>query len=345
MATTRDVARLAKVSAGTVSRVLNHSENVNEDLRRRVRAAAAQLGYAPPARRGEPPAVSTIGFLLSNAYLRGRDDLMAPFWSQILHGAELEASQCGIQLHYRTISPDTAEVGRSLGSADLDAVLLVGSATDEVLEAVMSLRVPTALIDFKSQHYATDSVLSDGLDGARVAVEHLVAHGHRRIAFVGGPMTTPEAGIQAVPALQHRYLGYRMALAAADVPFDPALVASCDLQPDSVAEATGALLNRASFTAMFCANDPTAVGAMRVLARAGIRVPHDVSVVGFDDDIALHSIPALTTMRVPKSAMGRVGVRRLLTRARNPAELPYTITLPVDLVQRDSVARCAEDAR
>lgn len=338
MATTRDVARLAKVSAGTVSRVLNHSDNVNEDLRRRVRDAAAKLGYAPPTRRSEPATVSTIGFLLSNAYLRGRDDLMAPFWAQILHGAELEASRSGIQLHYRTISADTAEVRRSLGSAGLDAVLLVGSATDDVLEAVIGLRVPTALIDFKSQHFATDSVLSDGLDGARVAVEHLVAHGHRRIAFVGGPMTDPEAGILAVPALQHRYLGYRIALGAAGIPFDRALVAPCDLQPDSVAEATGALLDRTPFTAMFCANDPTAVGAMRVLSRAGVRVPHDVSVVGFDDDVASHSIPALTTMRVPKSAMGRIGVRRLLARVKNPTELPLTITLPVDLVQRDSVA-------
>lgn len=338
MATTRDVARLAQVSAGTVSRVLNHSDNVNEDLRRRVRAAATQLGYAPPTRRGEPTTVSTIGFLLSNAYLRGRDDLMAPFWAQILHGAELEASRSDLRLHYRTISADTAEVGRSLGSAGLDAVLLVGSATDEVLAAVIGLQVPTALIDFKSQHYATDAVLSDGLDGARVAVEHLVAHGHRRIAFVGGPMADPETGILAVPALQHRYLGYRMALGAAGLPFDPALVAPCDLQPDSVAEATGALLGRTPFTAMFCANDPTAVSAMRVLNRAGVRVPHDVSVVGFDDDVASHSIPALTTMRVPKSAMGRIGVRRLLARVRNPTELPLTITLPVELVPRDSVA-------
>ncbi|MBL7253117.1 LacI family DNA-binding transcriptional regulator [Paractinoplanes lichenicola] len=331
MATIRDVARLAKVSAGTVSRVLNHSDNVNEDLRRRVRAAAAELAYTPPA-RGDSTVVSTIGFLLASAYLPAQDDLMNPFWRQVLRGAEREAARCGIRLRYRTLNADTA-------SAGLDAVLLVGSATDELLGAVVGLRIPTVLIDFKSRHYATDSILSDGLDGARVAVEHLLANGHRRIAFVGGPMTSPEAGIQAVPALQHRYLGYRMALAAAGIAFDPALIAPCHLRPDDVTAATGALLSRTTCTAMFCANDQTAAGAIRVLNSAGMRVPQDVSVIGFDDEIAPHTTPPLTTMRVAQAAMGRIGVRRLLARAKNPGEPPFTITLPVDLVERASVVR------
>ncbi|WP_093713305.1 LacI family DNA-binding transcriptional regulator [Actinacidiphila alni] len=344
MATTRDVARLAMVSAGTVSRVLNHSDNVDEALRERVRKAADQLGYRLPPRRNSAADVRSIGFLLSNAYLRNREDLMTPFWARILHGAEEEAARHAVALHYRTIGPDRAEVRRNLRSAGLDAVMLVGSATEDVLEAVLALDVPTALVDFTSQHHALPAVLSDGLDGGQVAVEHLLARGHRRIAFVGGPMSDPEAGIRSVPALQHRYLGYRIALAAAGVRLDPALVAACDLQPEGVTEATEALLERTDFTAMFCANDQTAVAAMRVLGRRGVRVPQDVSVIGFDDDLAAHSIPALTTMSVPKEAMGRLGVRRLLHAPDGPDEQPYTITLPVELVARDSVADRTEDS-
>lgn len=332
------------VSAGTVSRVLNHSENVDEALRERVRKAADQLGYRLPPRRNSVADVRSVGFLLANAYLRGREDLMTPFWARVLHGAEEEVARHDVALHYRTIGPDRAEVARSLRSAGLDAVLLVGSATEDVLEAVLSLDVPTALVDFKSQHHALPAVLSDGLDGGQVAVEHLLARGHRRIAFVGGPMTDHEAGIRSVPALQHRYLGYRIALAAAGIPLDPALVAACDLQPEGVTEATEALLERTGFTAMFCANDQTAVAAMRVLGRHGVRVPEDVSVIGYDDDLAEHSIPALTTMSVPKEAMGRLGVRMLLHPQTTRDEKPYTVTLPVELIVRDSVADHREDA-
>jgi len=338
VATTREVARRAQVSVGTVSRVLNRSENVDSALRERVHRAAVELGYQLPSRR---PAVrtrvTTVGFLLSNAYLRGRDDLMTPFWAQILHGAEEEAGLNDAAVHYRSIGADPRDVRRVLRMAGLDAVLLVGSATDDVLEAVLALEVPTALVDFKSQHHAVDSVLSDGLDGARLAVEHLLSHGHRRIAFVGGPMDNAEAGIQSVPAVQHRYLGYRTTLAAAGISFDPELVAPCDLQAENVAAATEALLERTDFTAMFCANDQTALAAMRVLVARGVSVPEEVSVVGYDDEIAIHSIPSLTTMHVPKERMGRIGIRQILTQDDHRTEGPLTITIPVTLVQRDSV--------
>jgi LacI family transcriptional regulator len=339
MATTRDVARLAQVSAGTVSRVLNQTKNVDSGLQERVRRAASELGYTVPVRRRRSAsALGSVGFLLSNAYLRGRSELMTPFWAQILHGAEEEAARQDMALHYRTIGSNAGDVRRGLRSAGLDAILLVGSATEEVLEAVLSVGVPTALIDFKSEHHALDAVLSDGLDGARIAVEHLVAFGHRRIAFVGGPMDDPEAGILSVPALQHRYLGYRIALAVAGIPFDADLIAPCDLQPDGVAAAVDALVGRRDVSAMFCANDQTAVSAMRALHRRGLSVPGDISVVGYDDDVAAHSIPSLTTMHVPKESMGRIGVQRLLAKTSTPMELPLTITVPVHLVERDSAA-------
>jgi LacI family transcriptional regulator len=346
MTTTRDVASAARVSLGTVSRVLNRSDNVDPDLRDRVLRAIDELGYRPPRRRQTPAATTkTVGFVLSNAYLQGRRDLMTPFWAQILHGAEEEAARHNVALHYRSIGADPKEVRRSLRLSGLDAVLLVGSATDEVLEAVLALDVPTALVDFKSQHHPLDCVLSDGLDGARLAVEHLLAHGHRRIAYVGGPMDDPESGVQTVPTLQHRYLGYRLTLASAGISLDPDLIAACDLQPEGVAAATNALLDRTEFTAMFCANDQTAVAAMRTMVKRGIAVPHDVSVVGFDDEIALHSIPSLTTMHVPKEHMGRIGIQRLLRATSRDDDLPLTITLPVTLVERDSVAAPSGEVR
>ena len=339
MTTMREIAHAAQVSVGTVSRVLNRSDNVDRDLRDRVLRAVDELGYQRP-RRPRPGRITTttVGFLLSNAYLRGREDLMTPFWAQILHGAEEEAARRNVALHYRSIGGDAKQVRRALRLSGLDAVLLVGSASDEVLEAVLALKIPTALVDFKSQHHALDCVLSDGLDGARLAVEHLLAHGHRRIAFVGGPMDDPESGVQSVPAVQHRYLGYRIALASAGIALDADLIAACDLQPEGVAAATDALIDRTDFTAMFCANDQTAVAAMRTLSKRGLAVPRDVSVVGFDDEIALHSIPALTTMHVAKEQMGRIAVQRLLRDASRDDELPLTITLPVTLVERDSVA-------
>jgi DNA-binding LacI/PurR family transcriptional regulator len=191
---------------------------------------------------------------------------------------------------------------------------------------------------------AADAVLGDCFGGARAAVGHLVGLGHRDVAFVGGPYveSRPPLGhrTNTIWSVEQRALGYLTALREAGIEPDSHLYEGCNLTTAGGYAACQRLLAAGRpFTAIFCASDLCAIGVISALHEAGLSVPNDVSVVGFDDmEVARHLIPPLTTVRVDEEAIGAWALRRLLARALAPAAISSTTCLHVELVERGTTA-------
>ena len=348
--TVKDVAREANVSIGTVSRVFNNHKNVTEEVRLRVLKAASSLGYfGPHARdvyssngnRSSHRALREIGFL---SYLK--DDITAlainPFWSHILHGVESEARKSNVKVTYRAIGElcQTPEMLlTTIYEMKLGGILLVGSAEPDTIRLIQSTKLPLVLVSNYVPGLPVDAVLADNFEGARAAVDYLINEGHRHIAFIGGPTLDGPRPINKFYSIKRRAAGYCTALLDAGLPVNYNLYEAGDLGPAGGYEACKRLIKRnVQFSALFCANDETAIGAMKALRDMGYRVPEDVSVVGFDD-IAMveHLTPALTTVRVNKEALGSIAVKQLVSRSTDLEAASVTILLQAQLIRRDSV--------
>jgi LacI family transcriptional regulator len=349
--TMKDVAKEAQVSIGTVSRVFNNYANVTDEVRQRVLRAATELGYLLSG--GQEPRTDTnrmvkeIGFLFCTFISYEVPANTNYFWSHILHGVEREASKNNIKVTYRSISalqnnPDVLIT--TIYEMKLGGILLAGPAEVETVRLLQSTGIPVVLVD----HYVPQAnvVLGSNFEGARSAVEYLISMGHRKIAFIGGPLIegTRPVPINRVYTIERRAEGYRMALANAGLAVPYELYESANLSADGGYEACKRMFAKnLPFSAIFCANDEMAVGAMRALREAGLRVPEDVSLVGFDDiDLVEHLAPALTTIRVEKEVLGSIALKRLLSLMSDPDPVNISSIMDVELVIRDSVRRLAD---
>ncbi len=356
--TVKDVAREAAVSIGTVSRVFNNHANVAEDVRQRVLKTATELGYRGAAGNHASPALDgrdkrdrrnrrgprDIGFLFRPV----NDDTVAstnPFWSHILAGVEAEAITSNARLTYRSITElrhQPEAMLRAVQDMRLDGMLLVGPAELEVVRALQSTRLPLVLVEQYFPDQGLEAVIANYFDGARRATEYLIAQGHREIAIVNGPMDGGAPARNTLYPLELRAQGYRSALIEAALPVRHDLSEGSNLTPSGGYEACRRLLDRgAPFSALFCANDWVAIGAMKALREAGRDVPADVSLVGFGDfpDLADHLMPPLTTMHVDMRVLGGTAVKRLLARVADRGMPPVLNMLDVALVERQSVRR------
>lgn len=330
------MAAKAGVSRTTVSFVLNERAGIKipDETRQRVLAAAEQLGYHPnaAARQLAAQATRTLGFVLRQSPEQVAGDALL---GDTLRGIAAAARQAGYRVLVEPLAPDNGHsYAGLLRAAHVDGLVLSGPRSDDRELADLVRDDFPIVIQGRLPDLAVPSVDVDNEAGARGAVEHLLALGHRRIACItNAPL--------AYTAAADRLAGYRAALTAAGIEPDDRLVAQAAFEPSSGSQAMTELLDRAAgaFDAVFIASDVVAVGAIGALKEAGFRVPQDVSVVGFDD-IALAGFvdPPLTTVRVPAHQLGLVAGKALLDRiARNPVE-PRTL-LPTELVVRSSTAR------
>lgn len=350
--TVKDIAQRASVSVGTVSRVFHNHANVGDDIRARVLQAAADLGYkkAVSQRAFQPQnrALKEIGFLYCSAV-----DTTAiannPFWLHILNGVEQEAQGANIKVTYASIHSlmqTPQALLTTIQAMKLDGILLVGPAEKEEAQLLKDLNIPLVLVDNHIPGFSLDSVLCDNFEGATQAVDFLLQHGHRQIAFIGGPLQEEASRpLNSIYTLERRSAGYRTTLLDAGLPVDYRLFEASGLDPASAAEACQRLLARnVPFTAVFCANDQIAIGVIKALRDAGKRIPEDVSVIGFDDvPMVEHLSPALTTMRVNKEALGAIAVKTLMLRAADPQMPAISTVLEVALVERETVAAVKEE--
>ncbi|HLZ63686.1 MAG TPA: LacI family DNA-binding transcriptional regulator [Ktedonosporobacter sp.] len=349
--TAKDVAQHAEVSVGTVSRVFNNHSNVSDDIRQRVLKVAADLGYfraggQPINVRASSRALKEVGFLYCSS-IEPTPATLDHYWAPIFHGVESESRQANIKITYRTVTDIRRQphlLTTSLYEMRLGGVLLVGQAEAETIQAIQATRLPVVLVDnyISNLESPVDTILPDNFQGARLAMDYLFNLGHRRIAFIGGPTESSTAHpiYHKIHSIDQRWASYRISLLDRELPIDYDIVESGMLSMESGYQACQRLLERrGDFSAIFCVDDITAIGAMKALREAGLRVPEDVSVIGFDGiDLGQHITPALTTINSNTEGMGAIALKTLMTRAANPDDPCMTITLGVELVIRDSVS-------
>jgi LacI family transcriptional regulator len=328
MVTIRDVARAARVSIATVSRVQHNSSLVTDTTGRRVRTAARRLGYSPHAAAQSLSSrrTSSIGVLLP--------DLYGEFYAELIRGIDQTAQRRGYHLLVASSHNDKATIEAALQAmrGRVDGLIVMSPAPGAHL-AVRDLpqRFPVVLLDCGASSRAFDSIVMANRDGAYAMVRHLAVLGHRRIAMITGPARNFDAS--------ERLRGYRAGLHDARLRPMRGLEVPGDFTQASGFEACRKLIARRSRpTAIFAANDAMAIGALSALAEAGVRVPADVAVGGFDDiPMARYMHPPLSTVRVNISALGERATQRLLDAVGNGRKHHNRReTLPVTLVVRES---------
>ena len=336
MATSEEVARLAGVSRATVSRALNGSARVSDEARERVYAAIASLGYEPDViaqslvrQRSSVIAVSLFpeDDALPLSHL-GRTSQY--FYLGLYENIEREAVALGYDLlvpsHPHGKSPE--HYIRSLQTRRVAGVIML-HATEARTQALINAEIPTVFIDSIAQGSHATYVKSDNVDGACQATRHLLSLGHCRIAFLTGRTTD-------LPGLE-RLLGCQQALAQAGIAPDSGLIRQSGWEVVDAYEAARALLaERRDFTAIVAGSDFMAIGILRALTERGVRVPEDISLVGFDDiDFSQYTVPQLTTMRQDRVAMAQGAVQRLVALIEG-TEKASPLILPTRLVMRGS---------
>ena len=330
MATIRDVARAAGVSVATVSRVLNNHARVRTETRTRVTAAASELDYTPNevARSLITSRTQAFGVLLP--------DLYGEFFSEVLRGIDLRARRDGFHLLVSSShanGDDLVEALRSMRGRIDGLIVMAPDVDTSALVRAAGDGLPLVLLDPGARVLAADSISIDNVAGAEAAVRHLVALGHRRIATISGPAGNADA--------RQRLDGYRRALAAGGLEPDETLEVEGDFTEPSGFAAAQRLLALANGagppTAIFAANDYMAIGAVSALAEAGLAVPKDVAIVGFDDiAMARYLNPPLTTVNVDLLDLGARAVDRLVDQKNGATTRRRHEVTPATLVVRRS---------
>jgi DNA-binding LacI/PurR family transcriptional regulator len=331
-ATLDEVARIAGVSRATVSRVVNGNPNVGPETKRQVERAIDRLGYVPnqAARSLVTRRSQSIGLVIAEPAGRVFED---PFFPRLLRGigAALSSRDLQLVLLMPQTSSEEARAERYLTAGHVDGALLVSlHGNDPLPQSVATRGVPVVVGARPPRGTQVSYVDVDNVQGARTAVEHLIAGGRRRIATIAGP--------QDMPAGEDRLSGYHDALEAAGIARDAKLVSDGDFTQQGGAEATRRVLAaRPDLDAIFVASDLMATGAIQVLRAAGRRIPEDVALVGFDDSAFAGSTdPPLTSVRQPIEEMGREMVRLLVEQLADPGSVPRTVILATQLVRRRS---------
>lgn len=323
-----DVAHEAGVSDATVSRVFNNKPGVKESTRAKVLNAAQKLGYVVnmQARSLAGGRSNIIGLLipgLDNGYV-----------IEIVRGVDQELARSGCELMVYTthrVRNNSANYLRYVANGLTDGILLVVPLVSaDFLKALETINHPYVLIDALNPFGRSASVNATNWDGAYKATEYLIKLGHRRIGFI--------TGIPELSSAKDRYEGFITALNDYDIPVDKTLIVTGDFRQESGYVAAQQLLQLPEPpTAIFASNDMMAFGVMDAIREAGLRIPDDVSVIGFDDiPQAVNTYPKLTTVHQPLEEMGRVGVKLLLEHIEHPDTPSQNIVLATQLIVRDS---------
>jgi len=328
--TLEEVAELAGVSRSTVSRVINDHPSVRQETRDRVWRAIRESGYRPHAvaRSLVTRRTQIIGMVIPETVTTLFTD---PFFALFLRGATEACNAHHYQLLlslFNDLDGQEELYQRVLHNGYLDGVLVASAPLkDPIVPNLLRDRIPFISVgrhpDERVQYVDVDNV-----GGARMAVEHLIRLGHRRIGTITGRLDMVHG--------QARLEGYRQALEARQIPVKEELIIEGDYTENSGLVGMQRLLP-ASPSAVFVASDTMAIGALKALRQAGQQVPQDVALVGFDD-IPVASVvePPLTTVRQPISQMGALAVETLLDLIENPGSGPQRIVLPTQLVIRES---------
>lgn len=330
------VADAAGVSLPTASKVLNGRGDVASATRARVEQAARELGYVPPVGRRSVTPARVVDLVF--------DDLVSPYSLEVLRGVTEAGAEVGVDVVVSRIPAEKEDANPTRSTPDAWAnrlkasgregiIIVTSELTLEQVESFDRAGLPLVVIDpLNLPRVEVTSVGATNFSGGLAATEYLLSLGHRRIGFAGGPVRAACG--------QARLHGYRAALEKAGVTPDPELVRHGAFSyPAGLEMGTQLLELDDPPSAVFAASDTTALGVVEAARRRGLRVPDDLSVVGFDDTIlATLATPALTVVQQPLFDMGRVALRTLLRLAAGESLDSHHVELATSLVVRDSTA-------
>ncbi|WP_239617818.1 LacI family DNA-binding transcriptional regulator [Cohnella mopanensis] len=339
MATIKDIAKKAGVSVTTVSRALNGYDDVNEDTRKKIKQVALELSYSPNAvaRSLVSKKTRTIGLIISDINRAGAKDAFA---YEVLCGINDRAGDLNYDLLLFSTNP-SKQMEKSYTALckerNVEGAILSGLRLDDpyLQEVIEQNSFPCVLIDIPKTGENVAHVTSDSRVGAAMAVRHLLENGHRHIAMINGHN-------QAFVS-RERFEGYKEALEQYGISANEELAYDGKFSEDGGAEAMYQILIRnPDVTAVFCASDLMALGAMRTLERMGRKVPDDVSIIGFDDiSISAYCSPKLTTIRQDKYELGYQAAQLLIDMLENRTD-NRKLLLNNQLIVRESTQRLQE---
>ena len=330
-ASVKDVASRAGVSLGTVSNVLNRPERVSSATRSRVEKAMADLGFVrnESARQLRAGRSRTIGYVMLDA--------TNPFFTDVAQGMEHVAEDRDLSLFLCNSDNRASREATHLAhlrEQRVQGILVTPVDPDSpVLADIAAGGIPLVIVDRTRPGASFCTVSVDDILGGRLAVDHLVDRGHRRIAFVGGP--------DSLGQVRERLEGARQAWRDAGLADEDFIVVTTTALSVAEGRAAGERLTglpgRRRPTAVFCANDLVALGLLQQATSAGVQVPDDLAIVGFDDiDFAAAAAVPLTSVRQPRAELGRTAARLLLSEADDPGHVHEQVVFEPELVARRS---------
>lgn len=326
----KDVARLAGVSTSTVSHVINNNRFVSEQVREKVEQAIRELNYAPSAlaRSLKINQTRTIGMLLTAS--------SNPFYSEVVRGVENSCYERGYSLILCNTEGDEERMNRSLETLmqkRVDGLLMMCTETHlpsaEILNRYPS--VPMVMMDWAPFEGRGDIIQDNALLGGELATQHLIDRGYTRIACIAGPQDKTPARL--------RLEGFHKAMTNSGLPVLPGYVVDGDFEFQGGFNAMNQLLTLELLPeAVFTSNDAMAVGVYHALFQAGLRVPQDIAVMGYDNiELARYLTPPLSTIHQPKDELGELAIDTLIHRMSDPDASQQTLVLTPELVERGSV--------
>lgn len=329
----KDIAEALDVSINTVSLALNNKPGISTETRQSIIQKAKELGYSVSA---QTRPLRSIALLLDKRYIKNLS-----FYSRVVYGITTYASQNSYNVIVDFFSNEMPSLPQAVLNNSVEGILTAGTISDDFLSLLLGTRLPFVLIDFTSYHTAADSVGTQNLNGGYAAAEYMIQQGHQTIGFVGD--------IHYSNNLRERWLGFSSCIA------DYSRQAICqehgkysilsDIAPSVIQKDYSRLVAEIQALPQLpqgwvCCNDETAVCLYQALGALGIHPGKDISVMGFDDvENSTLVQPALTTMHVPKKQMGETAIARLCARIESPDLPVQNITLPVWLVERNSVIK------
>lgn len=327
MATMKDIARIAQVSTSTVSHVINNSRFVSEEIRQKVLGVVEQLNYTPSAlaRSLKVKETKTIGMLVTTS-----DN---PFFAEVVASVERYCSQHQYNLILCNTEDDEKRLTKNLQillQKQVDGLLLM--CTESRLNAKpLNLSVPTVVMDWWPNELRADRIHENAFLGGYLATKTLIEHHHKEIAIITGNLQKRLA--------YDRLLGYQKAMAEHQLPIQEDWIVQSQFSFQGGAIGMETLLQLKSRpSAVFACSDSIAVGAYQVAWRQGLRIPQDISIIGYDDiALARYLSPPLSTIHQPKDELAKQAVIRLLQRIKNPQENDRTFILEPQLILRESI--------
>ncbi len=335
-ATIKDVAKKAKVSVATVSLVIHNHQRISPETKSKVRRAIRELDYHPTrsARGLVSKRSGNLGFIVTEDHFSRSE----PFYTKIFLGTEFQARENEYYVLLTTVSSqfdDKDILPRFVLERNVEGVIIAGKIPTALVHRLESYKIPLLFIDYAPNHTNYPVVMIDNIAGGILATEHLIQCEHHNIAFLAGDIDHP--------SIRDRFQGYKMALDKVGIPFKSHLALTDAPYPDrdNGYKLACKLVNQTSkFTAVFACNDAMAIGILQCLKEKKLRVPTDISLIGFDDveaDLSLD--PPLTTIKVPKVDMGIEAVKLMIDILQKKSRGPRKILMPVELVIRKSTCK------